>query len=79
VVLSVVDGVLTLKEGGLEIEGNPVLRLMLQDQVHLFWLHKTAGVALCAWVLGRYAPVLLWTMTGVLACVFVIHAVVLSW
>jgi hypothetical protein len=43
-----------------------------------FWLHKTLGVGLCAWVLGRYRPTLLWAAVGLMAALFVIHAIVVG-
>ena len=79
--LSALDGFLTLREGGLEIEGNPALRwLMSYDGwIYAFWFHKTIGVGACAWVLGRHRPVLLWLAAVLLAGVFAVHAIVVSW
>lgn len=79
--LSALDGFLTLREGGLEIEGNPALRWLMSCDgwIYAFWFHKTVGVGACAWVLGRYRPAFLWLVAVLLAGVFAVHAIVVSW
>jgi len=80
VALSIIDGWLTIQEGGLEIEGNPLMRLILSqtDWIVMFWLYKTLGVAVFAWILSIHSPKLLWLSTAVLVGVLIIHGVVLS-
>ena len=54
-----------------------VVSLSVLDDV--FWFYKTVVVGACAWVLSRYRPVLLWLVAVLLAVVFSIHAIVVSW
>lgn len=81
IALSALDGFLTLKEGGLEIEGNPALRWLMQYDgwIYLFWVHKTIGVGICGYLLNRYKPILLTAALVLFAAIFAIHIVVVSW
>lgn len=72
VVLSSLDAMFTLIEGGASVEANPAM-LALMDLLFVFWLWKTIGVGLCAFVLHKCGA--LWAL---LWCT-VIYTFLLCW
>lgn len=77
VALSSLDAGLTIHEGGWLIEENPLMRMLLQYSIPLFWAYKTVVVGICGVLLALHSPLILRLLVGAYLLLALYHGYVL--